>query len=79
MEINIHWENLTIKLAEAYGFCWGVELDVQICFLVLTRLVLILCYESDYYYFYLNKYPDIVNVFFSNCFFFFNYMRIDLM
>ncbi|KAK0581168.1 hypothetical protein LWI29_010879 [Acer saccharum] len=26
------WGNVTVKLAEAYGFCWGVERAVQIAF-----------------------------------------------
>ncbi|KAL8060485.1 hypothetical protein ABFX02_02G027300 [Erythranthe guttata] len=26
------WENVTVKLAESYGFCWGVERAVQIAY-----------------------------------------------
>lgn len=26
------WGNVTVKLAEAYGFCWGVERAVQIIY-----------------------------------------------
>ncbi|KAL7156714.1 hypothetical protein ABFS83_02G027100 [Erythranthe nasuta] len=26
------WENVTVKLAESYGFCWGVEHAVQIAY-----------------------------------------------
>ncbi|NBH76549.1 4-hydroxy-3-methylbut-2-enyl diphosphate reductase, partial [Rodentibacter pneumotropicus] len=26
------WGNVTVKLAEAYGFCWGVERAIQIAF-----------------------------------------------
>lgn len=26
------WGNVTVKLAESYGFCWGVERAVQIAY-----------------------------------------------
>lgn len=26
------WRNVTVKLAESYGFCWGVERAVQIAY-----------------------------------------------
>lgn len=26
------WGNVTVKLAESYGFCWGVERAIQIAF-----------------------------------------------
>lgn len=26
------WGNVTVKLADAYGFCWGVERAVQIAY-----------------------------------------------
>lgn len=31
------WGNVTVKLAESYGFCWGVERAVQIAYEARTQ------------------------------------------
>lgn len=31
-EFEYTWGNVTVKLAESYGFCWGVERAVQIAY-----------------------------------------------
>lgn len=31
-EFEHTWGNVTVKLAESYGFCWGVERAVQIAY-----------------------------------------------